>query len=333
MFISKLFLFALAAVTTIAHPGPDLVVPRAEIQRRNGLAKVCASHAADFNRRRMVKRAMQKRWEGSGHSTTFEITTDAPYYETIQNDTCVLTPEVTTGPYIWPRSQILRQDMTEDQPGVPLWLDIGVLDMETCEPLPNILLDLWHCNATGYYSSFTGISPNIPFPSSLPGPPPGPPGPPVPGKQDVPDWEWDIHTDDTTFSRGMWPTDENGVMEIKTIFPGFYVGRSLHIHVQAHTDWSVRGNGTIISGNTVNTGQIYFDEAISQKIMSLEPYVSHTQINRTTNAEDTLFPGSTAGGFNPIISIVPADGKDVSKGAIGYITLGIDTAASRTAKN
>lgn len=53
--------------------------------------------------------------------------------------------------------------MSEDQSGVPLWLDVGLLDMATCEPLQNALVSFWHCNATGSYSSFTGLSPNTPF--------------------------------------------------------------------------------------------------------------------------------------------------------------------------
>ena len=64
--------------------------------------------------------------------------------------------------------------------------------------------------------------------------------------------------------------------------------------------------------------------------MSLEPYASHTQINRTTNAQDTISPEGTDGGFNPVVSVVPADGEDISKGMIGYITIGVDTAAIET---
>ncbi|GMG29805.1 unnamed protein product [Aspergillus oryzae] len=299
MYYLKIIFAALTVTTAIAHPGPDQPVPHAEIQRRNELAKKCASQAANFNQRRISKRALQKRWEGSGHNVTYEITTGAPYYETIQNDTCVLSPEVTRGPYVWPRSQTLRQDMSEDQPGVPLWLDVGVLDMATCEPLPNVLLDFWHCNATGSYSSFTHLSPNIEFRELL-------------TEKNLTDYAigvTDLHTDDTTFLRGMWPTDENGVMEIKTIFPE---------------------NGTIISSNTISTGQLYFDEAVSQKIMGLEPYVFHTEIDRITNAQDAIYQNGTKGGFNPVVSIVPADGKDISKGMIGYITMGVDTAAIET---
>ncbi|OOF99949.1 hypothetical protein ASPCADRAFT_503879 [Aspergillus carbonarius ITEM 5010] len=320
MFYAKLIVTALAAGAALAHPGPHDILPRAEIQRRSDMAKRCADDVANFNQRRMTKRAMQKRWEGSDHNTTFEITTEAPYYESILNDTCVLTPEVTRGPYVWPRSQTLRQDMTEDQVGVPLWLDVGVLDMATCEPLPNALLDFWHCNATGSYSSFTQLSPNTPFEDLL-------------SELNITDYDLgvtDLHTDDSTWLRGMWPTNDNGVMEMKTIFPGFYVERAIHIHVQVHTDWSVRENGTIIASDTVSTGQIYFDEEIEQRIMSLEPYASHTEINRTTNAEDSIFSQDAEGGFNPIVSVVPVDDEDLTKGMIGYITIGVDTTAIET---
>lgn len=75
----------------------------------------------------------------------------------------------------------------------------------------------------------------------------------------------------------------------------------------------------------MSTGQIYFEEELEQKIMALPPYASHTQINRTTNDVDTFFSGGTKGGYNPVISVVPADGKDVRNGVIGYITVGVDT--------
>jgi protocatechuate 3,4-dioxygenase beta subunit len=110
--------------------------------------------------------------------------------------------------------------MSEDQPGVPLLLDVGVLDINTCEPLPNALVSFWHCNATGSYSSFTALSPNTPFLELL-------------AQLNISQADFesgkvtDLHTDDTTFLRGMWPTNDEGVMEMQTIFPGFYVERSM----------------------------------------------------------------------------------------------------------
>lgn len=62
--------------------------------------------------------------------------------------------------------------------------------------------------------------------------------------------------------------------------------------------------------------------------MALEPYVSHTEINRTTNAVDDIFGQGFANGYNPVIDIVAADGVDIANGMIGYITIGIDTSAS-----
>jgi protocatechuate 3,4-dioxygenase beta subunit len=82
--------------------------------------------------------------------------------------------------------------------------------MATCEPLPDVLIDLWHCNATGSYSSFIELSPNTPFSELL-------------TQLNITDFDLgvtDLHTDDSTWLRGIWPTNENGIMEMKTIFPG-----------------------------------------------------------------------------------------------------------------
>ncbi|KAL3481309.1 Intradiol ring-cleavage dioxygenase [Aspergillus californicus] len=314
MRFSPLALLSLAASVT-AHPGGHHVSPR-QVARRSELGLKCRDQVAHHQARRW-DRNLARRWHGD--ATTYQVHTEAPYFETIQNDTCVLTPEVTEGPYVYPPSQTLRQDMTEDQAGVPLWLDIGVLDMATCQPLDDVLVDMWHCNATGSYSSFTDLSPNTAFVTLL-------------GELgiDIDDYEvgvTDLHTDASTFLRGMWPTDKNGMMEMKTIFPGFYIDRAIHIHVQVHTNWTLRENGTITTGNTVSTGQLYFNEALEEQIMALQPYASHTEIDRTTNAKDSVFSYDTTGGFSPVIDVVPVDGQDVTKGMIGYITLGVDTTA------
>lgn len=210
--------------------------------------------------------------------------------------------------------------MSEGQAGVPLTLDVGVIDMATCEPLEDALVNFWHCNATGSYSSFTGLSPNTPFLELL-------------QELNQTDFEigvTDVHTDDTTFLRGMWPTDADGMMEMKTVFPGFYVERAIHIHVQVYHDWVLHSNGTIASGDIVSAGQLYFDEALETQIMALSPYSSHTEIVRTTNAVDSIFSDSFEGGYNPVVSIVAADGENVENGMIGYITIGVDTTAIET---
>ena len=126
----------------------------------------------------------------------------------------------------------------------------------------------------------------------------------------------------------MWPTDSNGVMEMQTVFPGFYVERAIHIHVQAHTEWSVRTNGTLVTGNTRATGQIGFGEELSQTIMALEPYAQHTEIERTTNDVDSVFTGTEGKGFDYEVQVEPLDGVDVKNGMVGYITLGVNMTAT-----
>ncbi|KAI8170060.1 hypothetical protein K4K49_005442 [Colletotrichum sp. SAR 10_70] len=318
MKLSSFLATGLLTASALAH---NEILSRSEISRRDAMAKRCAGQTAQFHKKRQAKR-MAKRaaeLEARAGNSSVVINTEGVYYDSIQNNTCVLTPEVTEGPYVWPRSQTLRMDMTEGEVGVPLTLDVGILDMATCEPLPDALVSFWHCNATGSYSSFTHLSPNTRFEELL-------------NQLNITDFEigvTDLHTDDTTFLRGMWPTNSEGIMEMQTIFPGFYVERAIHIHTQVFTDWSVRANGTVSSGNLINTGQIYFDEDVSAQIMALEPYVSHTQINRTKNVEDSqsLFDQSTVGGYSPIIEVVPLDGENIENGMVGYITMGVDTSA------
>ena len=59
--------------------------------------------------------------------------------------------------------------------------------------------------------------------------------------------------------------------------------------------------------------------------MALWPYSTHTQINRTTNNIDTVWADEATAGFSPLVQIVPLDGEDVTKGMVGYITLGVDS--------
>lgn len=104
---------------------------------------------------------------------------------------------------------------------------------------------------------------------------------------------------------------------------------SIHIHVQVHTDWTIRANGTVASSTTVSTGQVFINETLSAQLMALEPYVSHTAINRTTNDIDSIYASETANGWDPNLQIVPLDGENIENGVIGYVTIGVDTATQQ----
>lgn len=99
----------LLSTLALAHPE---ILPREEIARRGLMSKRCEGAAANFNKKRYEQRTNKKRAAAEvkrAENATYTITTEAPYYDVIQNDTCVLTPEVTWGPYVYPNSQTLRQ--------------------------------------------------------------------------------------------------------------------------------------------------------------------------------------------------------------------------------
>ncbi|RKK77970.1 hypothetical protein BFJ71_g16622 [Fusarium oxysporum] len=316
MFIAMSLVGSLLLSAVAAHPHTPPTP--AELQRRSSLARQCSPAVGEL-RRSVFERRLDKRAEAGDY---VQIKVAPPHYPDIQNESVVLAPESYLGPYDWPANQMLRQDISGRQPGVPLLLDVGLMDMNTCEPLSDALISFWHCNATGYYSSFTGMSPNYHFNNNL-------------KMHNISDYELgtslptsDIHTDEATFLRGLWPTNKNGVAEIQTIFPGFYVDRAIHIHVQVYTDWVLHKNGTIMSGTIAHTGQVYFEEDLTREVMKLWPYSTHLEVDRTTNVEDLVFrTNDTLNGNNPVVNTVPQDGQNVANGLYGYITMGIDSEA------
>ena len=153
---------------------------------------------------------------------------------------CVLTPEQTEGPYYLDLGRV-RADITEDRDGSPLALAVTVVDAATCAPISDAAVDVWHCDADGVYSGFeAGVG--------------------------------------ETFLRGTQVTDRLGVAEFETIYPGWYSGRAVHIHVKVHTGDAV-----------VHTGQLYFDEALDGEVYTQGAYADRGEPD-TANDADAIFP-------------------------------------------
>lgn len=201
---------------------------------------------------------------------------------------CRLNAEQEVGPY-YLEDNLLRSDITEGKAGVPLTLDIAIIDKRHCAPLANAIVDIWHCDALGIYSGFTKLGGNQPAPAPAvpPGPPPAgwgdasrgfahdgpPPGPPP---QSMP-------TDKLTFLRGIQRTDSRGIVTFRTIVPGLYAGRTNHIH------FKVRVQDTSLAGEHVShVGQVFFPEELMLRLMRAEPYRRNT-VARTTQSEDPVF--------------------------------------------
>ena len=222
--------------------------------------------------------------------------------------------EQEVGPY-YVANELLRGDVREGKPGLPLQLRLAVLDVRTCKPLSNAAIDIWHCDALGLYAGFTKMDPTGMGPGGPGGPPPGGfdpnhqgpppgfdprhpdpnhpsnrPGPPE-GMGGPPSMK---QTDKMTFLRGIQFTDAAGRAEFGTVFPGFYMGRTNHIHFKVREGGNVitregaPTGKTYVEGHTSHVGQVFFPEEFAAELMRHEPYASH-KIHRTTQAEDGIF--------------------------------------------
>ena len=221
---------------------------------------------------------------------------------------CLLQPEATIGPY-WVSGEYIREDITEDQQGIPLYINIQVVDVTSCSVVPDIYWEIWHCNASGVYSGVIASgNGNVDDTSNL----------------------------NATFLRGLQPTDADGVATLKTVFPGHYTGRTTHMHVVAHSNATVYSNGTIgtgAQGDTTSTtqhiGQLFFDQTLLDAVAAVAPYSDNTQ-TVTTNAEDDILAGEAVeGASDPFFEYVYLT-DDIADGIYAWATVGIDSTASYT---
>ena len=197
--------------------------------------------------------------------------------------TCVLSPQVTEGPY-WIDEALKRRDITEDRPGLPLGLVLTVQDATRCEPIEGADVEIWHCDAGGVYSGFEDASQG--------GPPGGGSGP----------------TDGERYLRGHQRSDARGRARFETIYPGWYRGRTPHIHLKVH-----------VGGGVEHTGQLFFPEAITAAVYRRTPYRSHGQPD-TSHAADMIY--AQAGRSKATLKL---SRRGSGRGYRGAITLGVAT--------
>jgi protocatechuate 3,4-dioxygenase beta subunit len=250
------------------------------------------------------------------------LAVDASAEDETAADACyTLTSETVEGPYYIDADK-LRQDVTEDQEGIPLTLRLKVIDSGTCRPLKDAAVDIWHCNAVGVYSGYeasgsgggggpapTGRPTGTPTGTPTGSPPSGRPG--GGGGHQEP-------TDDARYLRGTWRTDKRGYVTFRTVFPGWYQGRCVHIHVKVHVDgtWTDAGYE---GGHTCHTGQLFFAEKAVLLTKEVAPYSTNTT-TRTTLDEDTIYPGN---GHQGGLLYLSYDTKHIARGVRSHVTLGV----------
>lgn len=168
--------------------------------------------------------------------------TDAP---AVGGADCVLTASQTEGPFFI--ASPMRSDIREDREGKELKLKMQVLEPDGCAPVAGAVVEVWHCDAEGRYSGYPEDLAHDPFGTLM-----------FAGVGDS-------HVEPVTekrYLRGSQKTDQDGVVEFTTIFPGWYEPRTPHIHFKILTD-----------DRAQLASQFYLDPAICSKVFtSVEPY-------------------------------------------------------------
>ncbi len=172
------------------------------------------------------------------------------------------TPQQTEGPY-FVDEMLNRSDIRSDasdgsvQDGILLRLVIHVYDLGSngsCAPLKGAHVDIWHANSGGLYSDIQQAG-----------------------------------TEGKKYLRGYQVTDDKGTVQFTTIYPGWYQGRAIHIHVKVRTfegsektfDW---------------TSQFYFNDATTDQVHTQAPYSNHG-LPDTRNNQDGIYTGPSSDGL------------------------------------
>lgn len=196
---------------------------------------------------------------------------------------CVVKPEMTEGPYfvdeLLNRSDIrIEPSDGSVKPGVLLNLIFNVYDItdQKCAPLKDVQVDVWQCDALGTYSDIE---------------------------------ESGFNTVGQKFLRGYQITDEDGVVKFITIYPGWYSGRTVHIHFKIRTD------PTSDTGYEF-TSQLYFDDTITDQIHALEPYNEKGTDRDTRNDNDMHYAN---GGDQMLLTL-----ETIEEGYSATFSIGLD---------
>lgn len=216
----------------------------------------------------------------SGRANTRPLTQAAP--------SCVVTPQLTEGPY-FVDERLYRSDIRSDpstgvlSEGAPLHLTFKVLDVTSggCAPLVGAAVDVWHCDALGVYSDV------------------------------VDQMGAGFNTKGQQFLRGAQFTDEAGAARFQTIYPGWYQGRAVHTHFKVRTD------PTSETGYEF-TSQFFYDEALTDIVHAQTPYAAKGQ-RTLRNEGDGIFLG---GGDQLLIAI-----DQDADGYAATIEVGVDLSA------
>ncbi len=178
---------------------------------------------------------------------------------------CVVRPALTEGPF-FVDEKLSRSDIRSDSKtkaisaGLPLILTFLVSKASAgkCEPRSGVMVDIWHCDALGKYSS-----------------------------------ELSEGTAGKDFLRGYQMTDASGKAVFKTVYPGWYNGRAVHIHFKLRT---------VVNGKVTGefTSQVFFDDTVSDAVYTVAPYTGKSGKRNVLNGNDMIYKN---GGSQMLLSL------------------------------
>lgn len=158
---------------------------------------------------------------------------------------CAVSPTETAGPFpIKTPAQLVRENIIGDRTGIPLMLTFNIQNTnDSCNPMSGVLVDIWHCDAQGNYSEYDG--------------------------------QIDGSFTNNSFLRGRQTTDANGNASFISIFPGWYPGRTPHIHLEVKSS----------TGTSLLITQVSWSEDVSNTVYATSDYNGNQD---TTNANDGI---------------------------------------------
>jgi protocatechuate 3,4-dioxygenase beta subunit len=201
---------------------------------------------------------------------------------------CIVRPAETEGPY-FVDEMLNRFDVRVDpadgtvKEGIPLLLKFRVSEMSAnaCTPLAGAQVDIWHCDALGVYSDVQDRS---------------------------------FNTVGQRWLRGYQVTDENGIAEVMTIYPGWYQGRTVHIHFKIRTDPASESGYEF-------TSQLNFDDTLSDQVFTQGVYAQKGPNRAVRNEDDGIYRD---GGDQLMLNLTETSADDlaaVSATAIAAATM------------
>lgn len=186
----------------------------------------------------------------SGGTALMAKTYPNPFTTTSGDQTCTLYAEATEGPCYAPT--LMRQDISEGITGLPVRLALRVVDAATCEPVSGATVDVWHTSAAGVYSAMAAGSFCNPTSEDL---------------------------TKKHYSRGVQTTDADGRVDFNTIFPGWYQGRTVHIHFRVR-----------IGDVAMVTSQLFFEDSLADELFASHVDYAARPTRGTTNKNDNILP-------------------------------------------